>query len=92
MTHKFRTGSNDLNMLCEAFVVSTNWSSQFSSYPSGLNENLQPFVDFVKIQTNVPILNTDIFEKKQDLIMLYVLCHARLPRPIEMQWLPIQET
>ena len=33
-------------------------------------------MDFVKIQTNVPILNTDIFEKKQDLIMLYVLCHG----------------
>ena len=42
----------------------------------GLNENLQPFVDFVLIQTNVPILDRSIFLKKEELLMLYDLCHG----------------
>ena len=42
----------------------------------GLNENLLPFVDFVRIQTNVPILDRSIFLKKEELLMLYDLCHG----------------
>ena len=42
----------------------------------GLNENLQPFVDFAHIQTNVPILDRNIFAKQEELLMLLDLCHG----------------
>ena len=42
----------------------------------GLNENLQPFVDFARIQTNVPTLDRSIFLKQEELLMLYDLCHG----------------
>ena len=37
---------------------------------------MKPFIAFIPVQTNVPILERKIFNEKQDLLMLYDLCHG----------------
>ena len=52
-----------------------------------LNDNLTPFVNFEKIETNVPIMDRKLFCGKQDLIFLYDFCHGIANSKIPEQYL-----